>query len=303
MTLKNILVFGGGGLLGTMLQRLVFADHNFFFVERSSNIDISPNKKVIVNDLVADENLLGAFVEKNRIDTILNLVAATNVDECEKDASMAMRINVDFSARLAGLCKKWDLKLIQISTDHLYGDKVHRMTEADPVDLINVYAKTKFSGENAVLEICKSALVIRTNFFGMGSKNRKSFSDWIYSELSSGKKLMAFGDVFFTPVHGTKLLELILSLGRLNESGVFNVSSDQMLSKYDFALSLARSCRLDESLIIRSTLSHAKLLAPRPRNMALSNEKLKNSLGMRTIDLGDHIELAAKNILLSKGKK
>ena len=41
---------------------------------------------------------------------------------------------------------------------------------------LNNYALTKSKAEDTILEINKSSLIIRTNFFGWGPSYKKSFS-------------------------------------------------------------------------------------------------------------------------------
>ena len=65
---------------------------------------------------------------------------------------------------------------------------------------LNNYALTKSKAEDTILEINKSSLIIRTNFFGWGPSYKKSFSDKIISYLETNKKIELFNDVYFTPI-------------------------------------------------------------------------------------------------------
>ena len=62
------------------------------------------------------------------------------------------------------------------------------------------------------------------------------------------------------------------------ESGIFNISSNEKITKYNFGLKVCDIFRLDKKLIKVSYLKNRKDLVKRPFNMALDNSKLKKKL-------------------------
>ena len=84
--------------------------------------------------------------------------------------------------------------------------------------------------------------------------------------------------------------------------GIVNFSSDQKISKYEFALKIAKKFNLNSKLILPvSYLSIKKKLklVSRPKNMTLSNKKLKNVLNTKYIDIDKMI----KSLYLSRNSK
>ena len=79
------------------------------------------------------------------------------------------------------------IKLVHISTDHLFEGSSAFKNEKESKLPLNNYAKTKSKGEDIILENCPEALIIRTNFFGLGPNYKPSFSDKILRDLESGK--------------------------------------------------------------------------------------------------------------------
>ena len=69
----------------------------------------------------------------------------------------------------------------------------------------------------------------------------------------------------------------------INATGVFNVSGDNRLSKFEFGMQIAKIAGLDTSRIKASRLFDRRDLIQRPFDMSLSNGKvsklLKRSIG------------------------
>ena len=117
-TLKNILVTGANGQLGTSLALMAnSADANFFFTDVDT-LDIT------------DYRAVSAYMKKNRIDIVINCAAYTNVDKAEDDRDMAFKINAEAPGNLAKACRVNSAALIHISTDYVFeGDADRPYTE------------------------------------------------------------------------------------------------------------------------------------------------------------------------------
>ena len=70
-----------------------------------------------------------------------------------------------------------------MSTDHIFnGKKKGYYSENNKADPLNYYSKTKFLADNFTKDY-KKALIVRTNFFGGYTKNKKSFSELILDKI------------------------------------------------------------------------------------------------------------------------
>ena len=127
-----------------------------------------------------------------------------------------------------------NLKLIHISTDHLFsGKKKGKYSEKSLCKPVNYYGKTKLSGEK-ILKDYEKSLILRTNFFGSLSKKNNSFANKILSRIKLNKKVYLWDDIFFTPVFLIDLIKIINLLINKNIYGIYNISSNNKISKYDF---------------------------------------------------------------------
>ena len=190
---------------------------------------------------------------------------------------------------IAKITANQNIKLIHISTDHLFDGEKERVDEKSVLKPLNIYAKSKAIGDNEVLKNNHSALVIRTNFFGKGPSYKNSFSDKIISSLNKNEEIKLFSNVFYTPIHVHQLAKCILKLIELNCSGIYNISSNERISKFDFGTMIAKMMNKDQNLIIPILIETKTNLTLRPKDMSLSNQKLKKSIKMDIETLSNQI--------------
>lgn len=229
---------------------------------------------------------LGSQLSTLSPDLVVNTAGLTNVDQCEREPELARTANSVVAENVAQVAHSRGIPLVHISTDHLFPGTRSLYTEADTPEPLNEYARTKLLAEEWVLKACPGALVVRTNFFCWGYKGRQSFTDWIIYNLRAGTQLSLFDDVFFTPILADSLVFAAHNLVSRSVSGIVNVVGDERISKYDFAIRVARKFGLSEELIRRAQVANATLYAPRPRDMSLDNTFAKRALSrsLGTID-------------------
>lgn len=214
-------------------------------------------------------------------DLIIHTAALTNVDECERDMERTYQTNVEIACNVASAASSLGIKLVHLSTDSLFSGEQSLMSEQTEPFPLNRYAQSKLKSEQLVQKICPEALILRTNFFCWGHRARQSFSDWIIYSLRGGHRLSLFDDVYFTPVLADELVRLTHELILMQACGIFNVSGNERLSKYQFGIQLAKQFNLPVNLISSAKSENAGLLAARPKDMSLLNHRLVKHLGRK----------------------
>ena len=94
-----------------------------------------------------------------------------------------------------------------------------------------------------------------------------------------------------------EIQNLILYIHELIEksaSGIYNVVSDNRISKYDFGILIAKEFDLDETLIKPIQFSNQVGLVKRPLDMSLSNDKTVKKLGHKLGSVKEHLILLNK---------
>jgi dTDP-4-dehydrorhamnose reductase len=169
--------------------------------------------------------------------------------------------------------------LVHISTDHLFDGFSQLVSEEEPINAVNVYGSSKAQAESAVSAENPEVLIVRTNFYAWGTTYRKSFSDYIIESLRKKQLVSLFDDVYYTPILAENLIITVHELLEKKAMGIFNVVSDDRISKYSFGVLIAEEFGLDKSYIKKCSLHQNSFLVRRPYDMSLSNKKVCKLLG------------------------
>jgi dTDP-4-dehydrorhamnose reductase len=286
--MERILITGGSGLLALNWAITVRDRYEVLLVLHNKSIAVR-GVESRYHDL---ESLgsVGKMLEIYQPDLVVNTVSMTNVDRCEAEPELAWRANVLTAENLAVACCRSDIRLIHISTDHLFDNTEGLAEEESPFKLCNVYARTKAEAEARVLWALPEALVLRTNFYGWGTSYRQSFSDFVLAALRANERLILFRDVMYTPIVAELLIGAAHDLFSRRAHGIYHLVGDDGLSKYDFGLALAAEFGLNQSLILAGTIEDMPHLTKRPRDMRLSNKKVSNFLGYELAGTSAHLK-------------
>ena len=225
-----------------------------------------------------------------RPDVIVHTAGLTNVEGCESDPNLAHLLNAEAAGRVAKIAASLDARLVHISTDHLFDGTSPWKTEEDVPSPLNAYARTKWLAEQAVMDACPHALMVRTNFYGWGTSVRASFSDWILQSLEQGRELTMFTDVYYTPILISHLGEVIYDLLGRGTEGLFHVAGRERLSKYDFALKVAKVFGYPEAQVSPISVEQFPFTAQRPKDMSLKSKKVEDLLQCPMPTVNENLE-------------
>ena len=286
---KRLLILGGSSLLAYLWVKKMNNIYEIYITKHKCCINYMSLEAIEID--LFSRNAVQRILESYEIDIVLNCIGLTNVEECENNPSEAFRINSRLPGIIANACNFTNTKLIHISTDHLFDDQNKLYSEEDEVRLLNVYAKSKYEGELEVLTNCQSSIICRTNFFGYGPDHKISFSEWIEKSAKNNQKIVLFKDVFFTPVSGGNLAFYAHKLLENNFSGIFNISSNKKISKFEFGKLLCTKLNISSYSILEGCIDERSDLTRRPKCMALSNAKLTKAI--KNKNLGVEIQIAS----------
>lgn len=300
---KKILLFGSSGLLGSNFLRYCAKKK----IKIVANINKTKAKNYqnfhkFVHIKLSDKKKITKYLTQNKFVAVLSFVGMTSVEECEKNKTKANLINFDLNKNIVDACRKTNHNFIFISTDHLFSGKKKIYNEMSKESPLNYYAKTKLLIENYIRKKNKNFLIIRTNFlaknYSKKNKGKKSFSDYLISELQSKNKINLWEDVYFNPIYVEVLFDILFKLIKSKKIGTFNVCSNNGISKYSLGLKLAKILNLQFKNIIKSKL-HTMSTVKRPTSMILDNKKIRKVLGMRKemFDNNKQLRLLVKNYI------
>lgn len=289
---EKVLITGGSGLLA--VNWAISINNNYDVTSLLHHRKISLLGVNTAFESIDSLDKCFYVLDKYRPDIVIHTAGLTNIEECESDPNLAYELNVNLAKNLAIACNQLSVKLINISTDHLFLGAQKFSTEDSITKAANTYAKTKLLGESEVLKYSKNAMIIRTNFFGWGPKYRQSFSDIILKKLRNNEKIGLFSDVFFNPILIDELAKRTHQLIDLNASGIFNIVSSERISKFEFGIKLANCFNLNSDLINEIKLKDIPNLVKRPKEMSLSNKKICRRIGFKMPSIDEQFQVLKK---------
>lgn len=168
---------------------------------------------------------------------VINAAAYTDVNGAESDPDGAQALNCTGPARMAAACKARGIRFLHVSTDYVFdgapGAAPYRETAR--THPLNVYARTKRNGEDAVMTANEEALILRAAW--IFDARGGSFLNAILNRLDNGLPLKVVNDQISTPTWAPDLAQALLKLAKAEDwpSGVFHYSGGPAASWYDFA--------------------------------------------------------------------
>lgn len=289
--MSRILITGGSGLLAVNWACCMRDAHEIVLGCHKRLVDLKGTRCRMLD--LEDIGVLARSMDSIAPDFVVHTAGLTDVELCEREPALATHANANLAGNVAAACAKSGIKLVHISTDHIFAGTRASLSETDIPAPLNAYAASKLRGEENVAAANPQALIVRTNFFGWGHRLRHSFSDWIIGSLRAGNAIDAFDDVYFTPILADRLAKLAHALVMQEAHGVINVCGNERISKFEFASQLAARFGLPSTLIRRAKMADRKTAVLRPHDMSLNNAKLRSALGQDAGGTGEQLlELA-----------
>ena len=278
-------ITGASGLLGNNLARYFRDRFEVLGLYRAHPVAMDGVRMAAVD--LDDRPALAAILREFRPDVVVHCVALVNLDGCEDDPAAADRVNVG-GTRAVVEALPAGARLVHISTDAVYDGVRGRFRETDPVAPLNVYGQTKLRAE-AEAACAPGALVLRTNIFGWNVQDKQSLGEWVLAQLRGGRRFGGFTDAIFSTIYTMALGAVIEEAVAKGLAGVYNAGAHDALSKYEFAVGIARGLGLDEGLVEPKSVDAFGFRARRGKDLSMDSGKLERDLGRRLPTVAESI--------------
>ena len=290
--LDSLLVIGASGLLGSKIMEQA---RGRFEVRGAYNpeVDGATLWKLESVDIGSKDDIDRLF-DKIRPDTVILTAAMTNVDACEKNPTLANRINAAAPGLVARACKKTSASLVHVSTDYVFdGMKSRRYTETDVQRPISVYGTSKLAGERSVLSTLPEAAVVRPAvLYGWNPIPEKmNFVTWVLKKLRNNEPVKLFEDQIVSPTLADDLASVLIDFAEKQASGVWHASGPDCLDRPSCGRMIAEVFGLDEGLIAPVPSNSVSLPARRPKYSCLDITKTEKFLGRKTVSFKDGLNI------------
>lgn len=179
----RVFITGGSGLLGShIILELEKLGINYY-APSHTNCDI------------LDINSIEREISQYNPSIVLHCAAIAKFKDVDNNPSKGIQINVIGTANIAQICSEKKIRLVFISTSHVFDGITGNYDVTDRINPISKYAKTKAAGEY-IASICENHLIIRTEFCGLdfpfevAYTNKWSSKDYI--DIVTPKIIRAF---------------------------------------------------------------------------------------------------------------
>ncbi len=223
--MKKVLITGVNGQLGSELKDLLSKESEF-------EASYLSRTELPLENL----NNIQAVLSEYSPEIVIHAAAYTAVDKAESEKHLADTINHLASREIAKYCQKADCRLIAISTDYVFdGNSDNPLNESAKVDPVNTYGLTKLLGENAIFNLLKDAIVIRTSW--VYSIYGNNFVKTMIRLMQEKEEISVINDQIGSPTYAKDLAKAILKIIKSEDwiSGLYHYSNEGEISWYDFA--------------------------------------------------------------------
>lgn len=276
MSVREILVTGAGGQLGTELQRCRLPDGWRIVAIDQADLDL------------ADPTAIAAKVAERSWAAIINGAAYTAVDKAEGDQVTAWAINALAPAAFSAASARGGIPIVQVSTDYVFaGDKDGPWDVDDPVAPLGVYGASKLGGELAVRTSGARHAIVRTAW--VVSAHGHNFVKTMLRVGAERDTLTVVADQRGSPTAASDLADALVTVAlRLAEdpsapTGTFHFSNAGETSWADFATEIFRQSAARGGPAARIepiATSDYPTPARRPANSLLSHRAITTAYGI-----------------------
>lgn len=247
-------------------------------------------------------------------DVVFHCAAITDVDKCELEKELALRINAEGTSKLAKLSSQFGAFFVYISTDYVFDGSRGMYEETDPTNPVNHYGLTKLLGEQYALSHSKKTLIARTSvIYGASpSRGKVNFALWLANSLLQSKPVSLLTDQWVSPTLNFSLARMLLEAAERSLTGVYHVAGASRVSRYEFGVALAREFEIlrpsssfegNSQLLKPATMSDfaQKWVARRPRDSSLDVSKASSALSEKPLPLDQALREFRKEFYEAKG--
>lgn len=166
-------------------------------------------------------------------DWIINCIGVIKqkIDESDRNSvENTMKINRDFPHELARAIQETNTKVIQIATDCVFSGDVGNYSEESRHDALDLYGKSKSSGEINSKEI----LNLRVSIIGREIESKFSIADWFLSQ-DRGASVEGYQNHFWNGITTLAFSRIAAGIIRSDQqaSGTIHIVPGDQVSKYE----------------------------------------------------------------------
>ncbi|MCW3984371.1 MAG: dTDP-4-dehydrorhamnose reductase [Candidatus Bathyarchaeota archaeon] len=284
----KLLITGAGGLYGSKLAQLAL-ERGFEVYSSDLSVQSVYGKSVKLDVSVKAE--VDDVFRTVKPDVVVHAATLTDVDKCELNKHLAWAVNVDGTKHIREASEREEAFLVYISTDYVFSGEKAPYVESDAADPINYYGLTKLVAEEIVQTLPEFFIARPSVIYGATpAAGKVNFALWLIETLQKGERVKIVKDQWNTPTLNTNLAEMTLEAIERHLTGIYHLSGATRVSRYEFALKIAETFKLDKTLIDKVASSQFTWPAKRPVDSSLDTSLAQRTLQCKPLPLDEALE-------------
>ena len=247
---------------------------------------------------ISEEKSVNEVFDKTKPDAAVHAAALTDVDLCETNKQLALKINTAGTANIANACKQQGSFLVYISTDYVFDGEKGFYQETDPPAPIDYYGVTKLEGEEQVKKTLDKYCIGRTSvvYGSTPAAGKTNFALWLVDKLKDNQKVRIITDQWNSPTLNTSLADMTLEIAEKQITGMYHLAGATRINRFDFSKHIAQTFSLDADLINPALSEEFKWPAKRPKDSSLNTAKAQNTLFNKPLEIDQAIRKMKQEI-------
>lgn len=235
---EKLLILGATGMAGHVAYIYLNETGKYNIATVCHSGKIEPNSYELD---VYDTAKLTQIIEQEKPDVVINCIGIL-IKGSKSNSANAIYINSYFPHKLSEIMHFVlpDSKVIHISTDCVFSGKEGGYKDSDKKNALDTYGMTKNLGEL----INDKDLTLRTSIIGPElKKNGEGLMHWVFSQKAIGE-LNGWKKSFWGGVTTLELAKVIDAVLEADVTGLYQISNDEAISKYDLVSLIVNEFRL-----------------------------------------------------------
>ncbi len=218
-----------------------------------------------------------------------------NIPYCENEPRKAYEVNVEGMLQLIKNLSQTSLKIIFLSSEHVFDGNQGKYSDNHPRAPNTVYGKHKKIIEDEIKNLTDNFLVLRlSKMYGL-KKGDKTILDEVANLLSQKKEVLAADDQYFNPTFIDDFVQAIINIQEKDLKGYINVCAPEIWSRFEMHTQLAKIMNKNINLIKKIKLYDIPIMKERPLNTSMICSRLNQETQSMFISLKDAMGKVASN--------
>ena len=213
-----------------------------------------------------------------------------------------MLINYQAVKKICLIVKKINAYLIHYSTDYVFDGKKKSFKELDKKNPLNFYGKSKAMADDYILKNLKNFLILRVSWVYSCKKNNFIMKMLNQYKLNTKSIINVVNDEYGTPNSSLFIsritIKLINILKKKKISGVYNISTKGLVSRYDLAKFLLENMnkKYIKNSNLKSIKTNLKEKISRPKFSNLKVNKVEKLLNVKCPHWNNDVKYFLRNL-------